>query len=316
MWMGPDANTLGTQSNLSGDSSDFGIRQAYVALRTPIGNGIDWKFGVFDTIIGYESLESGNNPNFTRSYGHSIEPQTHTGMLGTYRINDVFSVSAGVADTTGPTINDKSWDQGDNSDAESSKTYMGSIAITAPDSWGWAAGSTLYGGVVNGFSGSYEGTTTSWYAGGTLATPVTGLKVGAAFDYLYVADAPGSDQENTWALGGYASYQVTEKLSLHLRAEYIEDRADVLGYESDAAELADELGEPIDFGPAKIFAVTTTAQYDLWKNVISRLEFRWDHSATGGVLFGEGTETGEGGEVSVPDRKNDYMVALNLIYKF
>jgi len=32
----------------------------------------DWKIGVFDTIIGYESSESPNNPNFTRSYGYTI----------------------------------------------------------------------------------------------------------------------------------------------------------------------------------------------------------------------------------------------------
>ena len=31
------------------------IRQAYMTLRTPVGNGIDWKVGVWDTIIGYES---------------------------------------------------------------------------------------------------------------------------------------------------------------------------------------------------------------------------------------------------------------------
>src|SRR5436190_8118518 len=41
LWAGPDANTLGTSSTLS--SSDFAIRQAYAALRMPIGNGLDWK---------------------------------------------------------------------------------------------------------------------------------------------------------------------------------------------------------------------------------------------------------------------------------
>src|SRR5438128_104957 len=52
LWAGPDANILGTQSvfNSGGfaSSGDFAIRQAYVALRTPCGNGIDWKIGVFD----------------------------------------------------------------------------------------------------------------------------------------------------------------------------------------------------------------------------------------------------------------------------
>ena len=98
LWFGPDANTLNTSSTVGG-SGDFAIRQAYVALRTPVGNGLDWKVGVFDSILGYESVESGNNPNYTRSYGHSIEPQTQPGVLATYRFSDLISASAGVADT-------------------------------------------------------------------------------------------------------------------------------------------------------------------------------------------------------------------------
>ncbi len=69
------------------------IRQAYVTLRTPVGNGIDWKIGVWDTIVGYESNSDPLNPNYTRSYGYSIEPTTHTGILATYKINDMVTVS-------------------------------------------------------------------------------------------------------------------------------------------------------------------------------------------------------------------------------
>ena len=52
----------------------------------------EWKVGVFDTIIGYESVASPNNPNYSRSYGQTIEPQTHTGLLGSYRVNDTISL--------------------------------------------------------------------------------------------------------------------------------------------------------------------------------------------------------------------------------
>ena len=101
LWAGPDANVLGTQSVLASGASDFAIRQAYVALRAPVGNGLDFKVGVFDSIIGYESVESPSDPNYTRSYGHSIEPQTHTGVLASYRFTDIISASVGVADTSG-----------------------------------------------------------------------------------------------------------------------------------------------------------------------------------------------------------------------
>jgi len=301
LWFGPDANTLRTASAMSGDvgreNTDFAIRQAYVALRAPVGNGLDFKVGVFDSIIGYESVESGNNPNMTRSYGHGIEPQTMTGVLATYRFSECFSAAVGVANTVGPSINNRAFDTGIDwaspDKAESYKTYMGSIALTAPESWGCLAGSTLYAGVVNGFnydendwagSDIYENTT-SWYVGATIATPVTGLRLGAAFDYLDVHNW-GSSYDNAWAVAGYASYQATEKLSLHARGEYFEDKTG-------------------DFGvPGKVVALTGTIQYDLWQNVITRAEVRWDHAA------GHHTEYGMDG-----DLKNAVMIAFNVIYK-
>lgn len=295
LWFGPDANTLGTQSDLSAASSDLAIRQAYVALRTPIGNGIEWKIGVFDSIIGYESVESGNNPNFTRSFGHTIEPQTHTGILATYRVNDVLSVAAGVADTVGPMINGRA----NPPKAESYKTYMGAISLTAPDSWGWAAGSTLYAGVVNGFNAggllgaNGPGNQTSWYVGGTLATPITGLKLGAAWDLLdYHSDTgtPGS-LGDAWAASVYASFQATEKLSLHARGELAQVNTSVFGGTDNT----------------QVWSATGTIQYDLWKNVISRAEVRWDHADENPYF------SGSGGAFT---RKNTVLLAANIIYKF
>src|SRR5262249_15941048 len=46
LWFGPDANTYNTASvPLGVNSSDFAIKQAYVTLRTPVGNGLDFKVG-------------------------------------------------------------------------------------------------------------------------------------------------------------------------------------------------------------------------------------------------------------------------------
>src|SRR5215469_18310473 len=45
LWAGPDANVLNTQSVLSTGKSDFAIRQAYVSLRGPVFNGLDFKMG-------------------------------------------------------------------------------------------------------------------------------------------------------------------------------------------------------------------------------------------------------------------------------
>ena len=56
-----------------------------------------------------------------------------------------------------------------------------------------------------------------------------------------------------------------------------------------------------------MFALTGTIQYDLWKNVLSRLEIRWDHQA------GDDDMTGYGDNF---DKRNNVLIAGNIIYKF
>jgi hypothetical protein len=297
---GPDANTFGsTSTGLA--TSDFAIQQAYVALRAPCGNGLDFKVGVFDSIIGYESHDSASNPNWTRSYGTTIEPHTHTGILATYQPADWIGLAAGIANTVGPAINARA----NPSKPESYKTYMATVALTAPESMGFLQGSTLYAGVVNGFNSSagapYAGVgadQTSWYLGATITTPISALKVGASFDERSVEDenlAGTSIATHQGAAALYASFQATEKLSLHTRGEY---------FWQSGALVTSGL-------PSKAFAWTGTLQYDLWKNVLSRLEIRWDHSANGRVAYG-GDPNGAG----TPDKRNAVLIAANIVYKF
>lgn len=306
LWFGPDANGLGTGSFSSGDvgneSADFAIRQAYVALRTPVGNGIDWKIGVFDNVIGYETLESGNNPNMTRSYAFTIEPFILTGLLGTYRFADWASASLGIANTTGNAINGRASSPYDNK-AESFKSYVGNVALTAPSDWGWVAGSTLYAGFNTGFDASSNGDQNrqNYYVGLTMATPVTGLKTGLSFDYAHMrgnsttTGATVQDEfglvgplvNNQYAWGLYASYQATEKMSLHARGELYRQQGDAVNADNN------------------VVALTGTVQYDLWQNVVSRLEIRWDYSDEGAY----------GNELNNLQH-NAVMIAANVIYKF
>ena len=310
VWMGPDANTLGTQSS-GGSQSDFTIRQAYITLRTPVGNGIDWKIGVFDTIIGYESTSSPLNPNYTHSYGYSMEPTTHTGLLATYKFCDALTVTAGIADSKGPVVNDRTPQF--NGAADSFLAYMGSVALTAPDSWGWAKGATLSVGVVSGDGSNGQfgnDATTSWYVGGVLPTPNSNLTLGASFDYLTDYDHPGfpgagwgaggpgtGPGGNPWALAFYANFKATEKLTLNGRFEWAKSYlSTIAGFNNLSSQQS-------------AIAFTGTIQYDLWANVLTRLEFRWDHASTG--IYGgslNGSET--------PGDQNAIMVALQAVYKF
>jgi hypothetical protein len=301
---GPDANALATQSSLEGD--DFGIKQAYVILRAPWQNGLDFKVGVFDTIIGYEYFDAGANPNYTRSWGYTIEPTTHTGVLMSYEFNDMISASAGVANTFGPAINSRAITPDDPAvagdqyrDNESYKTYMGSVALTAPEDWGFLGGSSLAFGVINGFNNGINGNQTSLYAGTSMATPIAGLTIGTAHDWALAHndDDNSIPDQHAYAHGLYASIQATEKLSFHGRFEY-----------------AKVSGDSVSPGIAeKLISLTGTAQYDLWKNVLSRLEIRWDHQAAGtGKAFGGGDDP----DNDIPNKKDAVLIAANIIYQF
>jgi hypothetical protein len=154
---GPDANYYQSVQNggpaVGGVSADdFVVKQAYVALRAPVGNGLDIKLGVWDTLIGYEVFESVNNPNFSRSYGYIIEPTHHTGILLSYHVADWLSVSGGVANGWTGGINDRI--DGGAGTVEDRKAYLGSLTVTLPEAAGVLAGSAIYAGIVHGESTS------------------------------------------------------------------------------------------------------------------------------------------------------------------
>jgi len=300
-FVGPDAQGMGLNND---------IRQAYILLRTPVGNGIDWKIGVFDTIIGYESTTSGNNPNYSRSFGYNLEPTTHTGILGTYKINDVVSIEAGIANTAYAGFG--GYSVGVNTGLYF-PTVMGLITLTAPDNFGWAKGATLAGGVIQtasaGFTGDGGDGATSVYAGLTLPTPNANLKFGAAFDFINARDVSA----NTWDVALYGTFQATDKLSLNLRAEYLDGSGNTAlgGFPVNGGAYGTGVTGTGAYGVAsggdqQAQELTATVQYSLWANVLTRVEARWDH-----VNHGNGYSSAAGSL-----QEDAFMLAAQAIYTF
>jgi hypothetical protein len=306
---GPDA--VGFNNSVGSTASDLSIKQAYVALRAPVGNGLDLKLGTWDTIIGYEVFNAGSNPNYTRSWGYTIEPTQHTGLLASYQVNKIVGISAGIANTHNAGINARPVTLRGTSavQMESDKTWMGAITLTAPDSLGFLAGSAFYVGIVDGFNNAAQDDITSFYAGATLNTPVKNLKVGAAFDYAEVDDnGGGTGGLSSYAGALYASLSATEKLSFHLRAEYAKFNSAI----ATGGSLNSGVGS-VGGIPEEVFTLTGTIQYDLWANVLSRLEVRWDDALDGHPFGGTVSGAGVAGGAS---QKNAVLVAANIIYKF
>lgn len=311
LWFGPDANVLGTGSAAL-NTADFNIKNAYVTLRAPLGNGLDFKMGVFDTIIGYEGLDASTNPNYTRSWGNLLEPTQHTGLLATYRFNDIVSAAVGVANSRSPVINGVTRNPTPfvGAQSQSEKTYMGAVTLTAPDSFGFLKGGTLTAGVVDGrnggnaFAADAKPDTTDIYVGVTVPTPLESLKVGAAWDHKNVTSRALVNTSDADAFAAYLSWAATEKLKVNLRADYVDDGSGAIfgaGFGPGASGVA--------LAGAEVLSMTATIDYSLWENVISRLEYRWDHDMSAGQHFA-------GPIGAVTGRNNANLIALNVIYKF
>jgi len=308
MWFGPDANGFNTSFPTgAGASADLAVKQAYVDLHAPIGNGLDIKLGHFNYIGGYEMPDAGDNPNYSRSFAWTLEPASHTGLLLSYKVNDWLNVMAGVANSYNNGVNWRGARATGGTVSETEKTYMGQLAFTAPESWGFMKGATLATTVVNGLNNASgnggsslsSGHITCWQIGGTMPTPVTGLSVGASYDYMDGPNLPfappGVDTRSKYANAAtlYVMYQATEKLKLNARGEYTSASSGFWYAPTPTSHRAE------------LFGVTGTIDYSLWANVISRAEVRWDHSLTGDQPYG-----------APADERNVVTVALNIIYKF
>ena len=196
---GPDASAYSVSG--AGEADDVAVRQAYVNTRVPVGNGLDLKMGVFDAIIGYEGFSNRDNPNYSRNMAYNLQPFNHTGLLGGYQINDLVSAQFGVANTGSNVLTDRAADSSDIS-------YMGSVAVEAPENFGALAGATVYVGYMEFGGGGDE--QQNLYVGSTIPTPIDGLALGAAWDNIQNITGNGGDAN---ILAGYISYQATDKMS-------------------------------------------------------------------------------------------------------
>ena len=287
------------------------IRQAYVELRIPVGNGIGVKLGQWDNVLGFEGTDSKDNLNWSRSYGYTIEPTEHIGVLAEYLLNSSVDLKVGVANELSPGFN-RNINAGGGNASETKKAIVSLITLTAPDSWGALKGSALYAGADYGPGnalnhlgpGGHFVDKTHVYLGAVVMTPVTGLKLGAAWDWVINSDiVPAQGAPLTYAgeastYAGYISYKLSDKATVNARAEY-----------ACGSAFDNMFGQPNGSQVAKVLAFTGTFQYDLWANVISRIEARWDTSADGNNVFGADALRNR-------TKHNEFTVAANVIYKF
>jgi hypothetical protein len=297
---GEDAQILNIADPVVGSTAGFNdnpiyLEQAYVQFRAPIGNGLDFKFGKFVTPMGYEVIESPANLNFSRGllFTNAI-PLTHTGIMASYKFNDIIDVQGGIVN---------GWNNSDSTSSSVVPAFLGRVNVTAPGGNANIAQSVLFspdgergdnGGVNGGgaSSGFTENETVFLYdVWGNWAPKFANDKLLLGFNVdLGVAsdDLIGTSNGDTWfGAALYAKYQFTKVFSLAGRAEYL--------HGTDGSKFA----LPTGVNNVDAFSWTLTAGFNIWENLLTRIEYRADF-AQSDVINGQ----------------DQHQIAVNLVYSF
>ncbi len=232
------------------NTDDVNLEQAYLDILAPIGKGLDIKAGKFVTLAGAEVIESKDNWNFTRSmlFGYAI-PFTHTGLRVSYPVLNTLTAYFGV---------NNGWD--DIKDNNKGKTIESALAWS-PKDWLSFNLAGYYGPEEQGNNHSNRALVDF------VATykPFEKLTLKLNTDYAQEQDLVADGKSATWSgVAGYVRYDFNDKWSLSNRTEFFSD--------PDGVRLTS--GTPADY-----WENTSTLELRPYKNLITRLEYRYDMSS-------------------------------------
>ena len=243
--------------------NQFDLNQAYVDVAVPIGNGLRLRAGKWVTLMGWETINPTTVPLYSRSFlfGFAI-PFTHTGVLGTYALNDQWSLDLGVI---------RGWEQSleDNNDGLS---YIGRVSWTGTDKK-----TSAYLTLITGPEQVDEESNFRTVIDAILAYAATEqLALAINGDYGIEQDLPGIGDAQWYGLAGYAAYKVNDRFTLNGRAEWFNDDDGSRGIGTSVYEVT--LG----------VTVTPFPNDTIGSNFKVRPEIRWDFADD--EIFDGGTD--------------------------
>ena len=316
--LGSDATLLGdsafggttSSSGTSTTSYPIALEQALVKFRVPVGNGLDIYAGKFVTFLGYEVIESPANLNFSRGllFTNAI-PLTNTGVYADYKFNDSVEAKFGVVDGWNNSVSTASSDPAA-SYAFGGKAITGQINVTNPgknanicQSFIYSPDSTEPAGVNNGGDNGPSVVYDVWGSWNPLFVKDSALTLAFNIDLGYSGAAgipynpstvdQNSDQQDSntwWGIALYSSYKFNKIFTLSGRGEYL--HTDTTSY----TEPKFGFGSTGQFDAASgnflpdsqdDFSYTITASFNIWDNLLTRVEYRTD-VLQGSTVFPEG----------------------------
>lgn len=280
----PDANP-GREKPVDGADTLRHISRANMSYLAPVGHGLTLTAGLFNSFIGYQSIYSQYNLNYTRSYLADNAPYFMFGLGATYPIND--RVQLGLYVINGYNYLSHQNDQ----------PSYGTQVIWKPASRLTVTENLYYGPdqshTAIEFWRFFSDSIVEWKDG-----PLT---FAAAYDIGTENAAEQAGHPRTVWTGGalYARWNVSGPWSVALRPEFYWDRN---GRISGSEQL--------------LKALTTTLEYKWtrsWHTVWLRLEHRYDESSgVGGGFFTHGDST-----LSQPRlTRNQQLLLVSAIWAF
>ncbi len=265
---GQDAPILNTDSGITG--FDY-LREAYVDLNVPIGDGLNIKAGDMISLLNYESGDGGAaNENFSQGYQwYYTGDGPETGVQLDYQFTDWLDVKFRVENSL----------YGGAIATANRKGVMGSIGLT-PTKNLWID--------LNGFGG--EGIYTEQADGGeVLAGYQVTPQLGTGFegDYFYLSDDSG-DFGNLWSVGGWIWYNFTSQVGLAFRADYV-NAPNGEGIKSGTPLSPPPIGGGIvsmDYA-GSIGSLTLTLNYMPAPNIKIQPEIRYNYTTYSGGFAGK-----------------------------
>ena len=258
LYFGSDAELIGSVG-LGSTTDEFDLSQAYGEILMPTSNliqglnDIDLKVGKFYTIVGAEAVASKDAWNTSRGLIFSYsQPTSHTGLLGNYVFTNSWDFSLGVVN---------GWDiVDDNNTAKTVLTHFGFNNIFLPHE----SSLTI---ALNGISGPEATNNNHSYRHladivATYKTPWKPLTLMYNFDYGHEDDFIAQDSHANWyGHAGFARVDINDQWSIAGRGEYFNDK--------DGVRI-------VSGTRARYWELTGTLEYRPWKDLITRLEYRYD----------------------------------------
>ncbi|MCC6234481.1 MAG: outer membrane beta-barrel protein [Verrucomicrobiales bacterium] len=266
MIWGEDAPVLNTGGERQGFEA---LREAYIDLNVPIGEGLIVKAGQLISLLNFESGDGGAaNPNFSQGYQWFFTGNgPSAGVQGDYQFTDWLNVKARIQNGL----------YAGAVDGNDGKTFLGSIGLT-PSANTWVN--------LLGFFGE-ESPTLDLAGGSVLAGTKIGeaLNLGLEFDYFNFEPPTGSSSD-LWSVGGWIWYDFTSKFSAALRAEYLDDPD---GGGLKGITLPGRPGSAIVSTEAdgSMASVTLTFTVKPTASIRIQPELRYDHTTYDGGFDGE-----------------------------